>query len=180
MFISHLIQQKSAGYTSVSSFCMYILWVLCIWMASSVSRVTPMIRTSIWFPVNPNDMLCWGISLWQRSRRSGCCAANRRLPCWEETAAPVKQISLLWVRGHLPLSSPGRGVPLLKLGPFCNHSWFLLYLHSSPLSYPSLSTSLSFTPFSHTIRADTAHSVAFSPHRSLCSCNIRQVWQNCS
>ena len=81
------------------------VWCICMaWEAQPVALVTAMIRTSIWFPFNRNDTLRWGISLWRTSGRSGCYAANRRLPCWEATAGPVKQTSLLWVTGGPPPS----------------------------------------------------------------------------
>lgn len=139
-------QQLCAGYMSVTNICMCIL--LCIWMAYSVAWVTLMIRTSICSTVNPTDVLCWGISLWQRS----CYAANRRLPCWEATAGPVKQISLLWVTGHLPLpppllTSPRSSLAKIVLTHCCNHSWFLTCPHSAPsLVSHSLASATSSKP----------------------------------
>lgn len=122
---NNTVRQDYTGYTLVIIVCQYIYYVLHIWMAweaQPVALVTLMIRTSIWFPFNRNDTLCWGISLWRTSGRSGCYAANRRLPCWEATVGPVKQTSLLWVTGGLPplspslaLPSPVHGVPSLKL-----------------------------------------------------------------
>lgn len=162
----------------------YVLCICMAWEARPVALVTPMIRTSIWFPFNRNDTLCWGISLWRTSGRSGCYAANRRLPCWEATAGPVKQTSLLWVTAgpppsllpSLPLTSPRSS--LAKIVPLvCNYAWFLTHSLSVPLFSSSLSRSLLATT-----RFEPRHCpLCCLPSAFSCSLTLaHSFWQNSS